>query len=118
MDIISLDQVDDAAIVKESDGRYKHKHRDVYIVGIAMAFDRYFSPYVFTFISVQLLTVGSWLSFFVPWDNVPGRMAPLVTVILALTNILLKTRDVVPDDAILTAMDVWSAAGLFQVHKR
>lgn len=63
---------------------------------------------------MELLIVASWVSYVVPYDSIPGRMSPLVTVILAMVNTLIKVVDMIPDSKKLTAVEVFITAALVQ----
>jgi hypothetical protein len=63
---------------------------------------------------VELLITASWVGYVVPYDSIPGRMSPLVTVILAMVNTLIKVVDMIPDSKKLTAVEVFITAALVQ----
>lgn len=63
---------------------------------------------------MELLIVASWVSYVVPYDSIPGRMSPLVTVILAMVNTLIKVADMIPDSKKITAVEVFITAALVQ----
>jgi len=58
------------------------------LAGFEMILRRHFSHYVINYyLPSGLFVVVSWISFLVPADVIPGRMALLVTLFLVLVNI-------------------------------
>ena len=39
--------------------------------------------------AVEILLMVSWVTYCIPYDSYPGRLSPLVVVLLALVNTLL-----------------------------
>lgn len=62
------------------------------------------------FTPTGLLVLISWISFFIPPDLVPGRMALLVTIFLMLVNIDNTGNTDHPKAEGLTAMELWIVA--------
>ena len=53
-----------------------------------MVLHRYVSTYIITYyLPSGLFVIVSWISFLIPMDVIPGRMALLVTLFLVLVNI-------------------------------
>ena len=59
--------------------------------------------------------VVSWVSFLIPPEVVPGRMALLVTLFLVLTNIFNTITNVSPNVEGMTAIASWMIACMFFV---
>ena len=66
-------------------------------------------------IAVEILVVVSWVSYCIPYDSYSGRLSPLVVVLLALVNILLRTYTDVPDLGYLAAFEVYIMSNILQV---
>ena len=62
-----------------------------------------------------LFVVVSWVSFLIPPEVVPGRMALLVTLFLVLTNIFNTITNVSPNVEGMTAIASWMIACMFFV---
>ncbi len=60
-----------------------------------------------TFVPTSFFVSTSWISFLIPPEIVPGRMALLVTLLLVLVNIFLKVADEAPKAADLSALSLW-----------
>ena len=59
--------------------------------------------------------VVSWVSFVIPPEVVPGRMALLVTLFLVLTNIFNTITNISPNVEGMTAISSWMIACMFFV---
>jgi uncharacterized membrane protein YphA (DoxX/SURF4 family) len=57
-----------------------------------------------------LFVVVSWISFLIPPDIVPGRMALLITLFLVLINIFNNITTNSPKAEGLTAIEIWMLA--------
>ena len=57
-----------------------------------------------------LFVVVSWISFVVPPDVIPGRMALLITLFLVLVNIFNNINSNSPKAEGLTAIEIWMLA--------
>jgi len=68
-----------------------------------------------TFLPSSLFVALSWLSFLIPPEVVPGRMALLVTLLLVLVNIFLRVSASVPASTRITAMGLWIIGGIMSV---
>ena len=76
--------------------------------GFKFKFSRRFSPYFINwFCPTTILVLISWISFFIPPEIVPGRMALLVTIFLMMVNISNSANEKAPEAQGLTALDVW-----------
>ena len=62
-----------------------------------------------------LFVVVSWVSFLIPPEVVPGRMALLVTLFLVLTNIFNTINNLSPNVEGMNAMASWMIACMFFV---
>ncbi|TRY73728.1 hypothetical protein TCAL_02532 [Tigriopus californicus] len=60
-----------------------------------------------TYLPSGLFVIVSWISFIVPPEVVPGRMALLVTLFLVLVNIFTHVSDNAPKAEGLTAVETW-----------
>ena len=59
--------------------------------------------------------VVSWISFVVPPDVIPGRMALLITLFLVLVNIFNTVTTNTPKAEGLTAIEIWMLSCLLFV---
>ena len=57
-----------------------------------------------------LFVIVSWISFLIPMDVIPGRMALLVTLFLVLVNIFNNVTTNTPKAEGLTAIEAWMLA--------
>ena len=62
-----------------------------------------------------LFVVVSWISFVVPPDVIPGRMALLITLFLVLVNIFNTVTTNTPKAEGLTAIETWMLSCLLFV---
>ena len=62
-----------------------------------------------------IFVVVSWVSFVIPPEVVPGRMALLVTLFLVLTNIFNTITNISPNVEGMTAISLWMIACMFFV---
>ena len=62
-----------------------------------------------------LFVVVSWVSFLIPPEVVPGRMALLITLFLVLTNIFNTITNISPNVEGMTAISSWMIACMFFV---
>lgn len=69
-----------------------------------------------TYLPTGVLVCLSWISFLVPPDNIPGRMALLVTLTLMVINIFLRVSAEIPT-AKVTALSAWILISLFMVRR-
>ena len=65
--------------------------------GFQVRLTRHPNPFLMnTYLPTALLTIASFISFLIPIDMVPGRMALLVTIFLMLVNIRSTERRMGP----------------------
>jgi len=78
------------------------------VAGFEMVLNRHVSHYLITYyLPSGLFVVVSWISFVVPPDIIPGRMALLVTLFLVLVNIFNTVTTNTPKAEGLTAIEAW-----------
>ena len=63
-----------------------------------------------TYSILGLFVIVSWISFLIPMDVIPGRMALLVTLFLVLVNIFNNVTTNTPKAEGLTAIEAWMLA--------
>jgi len=81
------------------------------LAGFEMILTRHVSHYIITYyLPSGLFVVVSWISFLVPADVIPGRMALLVTLFLVLVNIFNNVTTNTPKAEGLTAIEAWMLA--------
>lgn len=60
-----------------------------------------------TFFPTGLFVAVSWVSFLIPPDSIPGRMALLITLLLMLVNIFLRIKTNSPHADAIHALGLW-----------
>merc|ERR1719320_512615 len=81
------------------------------LAGFEMILKRHVSHYIITYyLPSGLFVVVSWISFLIPMDVIPGRMALLVTLFLVLVNIFNNVTTNTPKAEGLTAIEAWMLA--------
>jgi len=86
------------------------------ITGFEMTLTRNVAKYLYIYyLPSGLFVVVSWVSFLIPPEVVPGRMALLVTLFLVLTNIFNTITNVSPNVEGMTAIASWMIACMFFV---
>ena len=81
------------------------------LAGFEMILHRYVSTYIITYyLPSGLFVIVSWISFLIPMDVIPGRMALLVTLFLVLVNIFNTVTTNTPKAEGLTAIEAWMLA--------
>ena len=102
------------------------------LAGFEMVLTRYVSTYIITYYLpsgagilitelinimycilyciIGLFVIVSWISFLIPMDVIPGRMALLVTLFLVLVNIFNNVTTNTPKAEGLTAIEAWMLA--------
>jgi len=81
------------------------------LAGFEMVLTRYVSTYLITYyLPSGLFVIVSWISFLIPMDVIPGRMALLVTLFLVLVNIFNNVTTNTPKAEGLTAIEAWMLA--------
>ncbi|XP_065341022.1 glycine receptor subunit alphaZ1-like [Cloeon dipterum] len=68
-----------------------------------------------TYIPSLMFVIVSWLSFLVPPESVPGRMAICMTTLLTLTAMFAAVRQSTPSVSYVKALDIWMVACIFFV---
>ena len=53
---------------------------------------------------MEMLNILSWISYTVPYDSIPGRLAPLVTILLAMINTVMRAYGESPDKSHFTPL--------------
>lgn len=78
------------------------------LAGFEMILRRHVSHYIINYyLPSGLFVVVSWISFLVPAEIIPGRMALLVTLFLVLVNIFNTVTTNTPKAEGLTAIEAW-----------
>jgi len=81
------------------------------LAGFEMILERHVMSYIITYyLPSGLFVVVSWISFLIPPDIVPGRMALLITLFLVLINIFNNVTTNSPKAEGLTAIEIWMLA--------
>ena len=81
------------------------------MAGFEMRLRRKIYHYIITYYLPSAMFVSvSWISFLIPPDNVPGRMAMLITVFLVLVNIFNTITTNIPKAEGLTAIETYIVA--------
>ena len=94
----------DTILVFEGLGNYS-------LAGFELELQRYVSTYIITYyLPSGLFVIVSWISFLIPMDVIPGRMALLVTLFLVLVNIFNNVTTNTPKAEGLTAIEAWMLA--------
>jgi hypothetical protein len=94
----------DKLLVFEGLGNYS-------LAGFELILRRYVSTYIITYyLPSGLFVIVSWISFLIPMDVIPGRMALLVTLFLVLVNIFNNVTTNTPKAEGLTAIEAWMLA--------
>ncbi|CAG7832575.1 unnamed protein product [Allacma fusca] len=60
-----------------------------------------------TYLPSALFIIVSWLSFLIPPESVPGRMACCMTTLLTLTAMFAAVRQNTPNVSYVKALDIW-----------
>merc|ERR1719192_723716 len=81
------------------------------LAGFEMILRRHVSHYIINYyLPSGLFVIVSWISFLIPMDVIPGRMALLVTLFLVLVNIFNTVTTNTPKAEGLTAIEAWMLA--------
>jgi len=81
------------------------------LAGFEMKLSRHVMSYIITYyLPSGLFVLVSWISFLIPPDIVPGRMALLITLFLVLVNIFNNVNTNSPKAEGLTAIELWMLA--------
>ena len=66
---------------------------------------------------MEFVVIASWISYWVPYDSIPGRMSPIVTVLLAIINGLIGiSGDFTPGESCISMLEIYIIGALFQVY--
>ncbi len=68
-----------------------------------------------TFLPTALFVAVSWVSFIIPPESIPGRMALLVTLLLVLVNIFIRVGASSPNSDRMNALSAWVIACILKV---
>ena len=78
------------------------------ITGFRIILKRHYSKYLYIYyLPSTLFVITSWVSFLIPPEVVPGRMALLVTLFLVLINIFNNVTAITPNTEGMTAISSW-----------
>ena len=68
------------------------------------------------YICMEFVVIVSWISYWIPYDSIPGRMSPIVTVLLAIINGLIGiSGDFTPGESSISMFEIYILGALFQV---
>ena len=101
------------SMVKPHDCSYGYLHEEMYHVNQSciqadFVFDRQFSYYfIQMYLPSILIILVSFLSFWIPVDNVPGRVSLGVTSLLTLATQFTTMQRSLPPVSYMKAMDIW-----------
>ena len=66
---------------------------------------------------MEFVVIVSWISYWIPYDSIPGRMSPIVTVLLAIINGLIGiSGDFTPGESCISMLEIYIIGALFQVY--
>eukprot|EP00093_Oithona_nana_P008850 08850.XXX_313244_316909_1 [CDS] Oithona nana genome sequencing. len=86
------------------------------LCGFEMKLVRNSAKYLYIYyLPSGLFVIVSWVSFLIPPEVVPGRMALLVTLFLVLVNIFNTINNISPNVEGMTAISMWMIACIFFV---
>ena len=84
--------------------------------GTKLWLDRRLPPYYGYLIFTEMIVVISWITYWVPYASYPGRLGPLVTLLLTLVNTFIKIRGVIPTCmASIPVIEIYVIACIFQI---
>merc|ERR1719192_2804093 len=93
-----------------------HANRTFSQTGFLVELDRRRTPVLLqVYLTTGLFVIVSWISFIVPPEVVPGRMALLVTLFLVLVNIFNSVTANSPKAEGLTAVETWVVSCIIHV---
>lgn len=106
---VVLDYAVDVHVLSEQDLQLSYGELGNFsVAGFEMKLSRHISHYLITYyLPSGLFVVVSWISFVVPPEVIPGRMALLVTLFLVLVNIFNTVTTNTPKAEGLTAIEAW-----------
>ena len=77
-------------------------------VGFKLVLNRHYSKYLLYYYGPSMIFVAaSWMSFMIPPEVVPGRMALLITLLLVLVNLFGTVIETQPPTQYPTYLDIW-----------
>ena len=65
--------------------------------------------------ALEMLIVVSWVTYFIPHDSYPGRLSPLLVVLLAQVNILLNGYNDIPSLDTLGLLEIYVLGSIAQL---
>ena len=69
------------------------------------------------YVCMEFVVIVSWISYWIPYDSIPGRMSPIVTVLLAIINGLIGiSGDFTPGQSCISMLEIYIIGALFQVY--
>ena len=68
-----------------------------------------------TYLPTSLYAIAGWISFLIPPESVPGRMALLVTLLLVQVNTYLVVSEAAPSSPDVSSLSLWNVSGIFVV---
>ena len=87
---------------------YEASNQTFSISGFNIILTRHYAKYLYIYyLPSALFVITSWVSFLIPPEVVPGRMALLVTLFLVLINIFNNVTSVSPNTEGMTAISSW-----------
>ena len=87
--------------------------RDSTAIGFNITLKRILSPYIYQYYLPSLACVfTTQISFMIPLESIPGRVSLIVTVLLALINILIDLFSNNPSGASINALGIYLLAAL------
>ena len=88
--------------------KYWHAYTDTFSsVGFKLRLERNYNKHILSYYLPSLLIVVlSWVSFVIPPEVIPGRMALLINLVLVLVNMFGTVIDQIPPTK-TTVLDVW-----------
>ena len=96
------------AKMSDSDKQIEFHGMTYSVNGFNILLERKLTPYILNvYLPSTVLVIVSWISFQIPTDTIPGRMALLVTCYLVLANIGNGARSKAPANGDATLADVW-----------
>ena len=79
------------------------------VVGFSLELDRYFINHIMSYyIPSMLFVIVSWISFVIPPEVIPGRMALLITILLVLVNLFGTIISTQPPSHGPTYLAIWT----------
>ena len=87
------------------------------LVGFKLVLRRHYFKYIIYYYGPSMIFVtASWMSFMIPPEVVPGRMALLITLLLVLVNLFGTVIETQPPTQYPTYLDIWMLACILFVY--